>query len=392
MAAANDYTDFVHIGPGTLAGRYLRRFWTPVHPGRELEAGQAKRIQILGEHFTLYRGESGTPYVVADRCAHRSTMLSVGWVEGEDIRCFYHGWKFDGAGQCTEMPAEKPGLESTVKIGAYPTREYLGMIFAYLGEGEAPEFPRYPVLEDEEAGVLWADMDPVPIPHNYFQRIENATDEVHIMFAHGDLFKSLGIAEIPEVRVTETDYGVLQEGIRANGTVKTAHFHMPTMNFIQIPPGPGEVGWALFMTWRVAVDDQSYRSYSVRRVKVNHEVKSLLMSDPDFRARWSPLPKSLEHAVEYAQKIVAGQMKMTDIDPSDRRLLVAVQDNVAILAQGAIVDRSVERLGRSDIGTVLVRRIWERELRALAEGTPLKQWRHPDGVLVPKTGLPEAAE
>jgi 5,5'-dehydrodivanillate O-demethylase len=392
METREDTTDFVHIGPGTLAGRYLRRFWTPVYPGRELAIGKAKRLQIFGEHFTLYRGHSGTPFVIADRCAHRSTQMSVGRIEGDKIRCFYHGWKYDGHGQCTEAPAEREGFCATIKMAAYPTREYLGMIFAYLGEGEVPEFPRYPVLEDESQGVLWADMDPVPIPHNYFQRIENATDEVHIMFAHGDLFNTLGLTDLPDVRVTETEYGVLQEGIRGNGSVKTAHFHMPTMNFIQIPPGPEELGWALFMTWRVAVDDTSYRSFSIRRVKVNAEVRGQLENSIDFRAHWSPLPKSLNHAVEYAQKIVAGEMSFDDIDKNDRRLLVVVQDNVAILAQGAMVDRSVERLGRSDIGTVLVRRIWERELKALAEGRPLKQWRHPDGILIPKTGLPEAAE
>ena len=27
---SKDYTDFYHTGPGTLAGRYLRRFWQPV--------------------------------------------------------------------------------------------------------------------------------------------------------------------------------------------------------------------------------------------------------------------------------------------------------------------------------------------------------------------------
>lgn len=391
MAAQDDDTDFVHIGPGTLAGRYLRRFWTPVYPGRELAPGRAKQIKILGEFFTLYRGESGRPYVVANRCAHRSTQLSVGRVQGEAIRCFYHGWTYDGAGQCVEQPAEREGAAQLVRIAAYPTREYLGMIFAYFGEGEAPEFPRYPVLEDESAGVLWADMDPTPIPHSYFQRIENATDDVQLLSAHGDLFNSLGITEIPELRVTETDYGVVQEGIGRNGAVKTAHFHMPAMNFIRIPPGPGEIGWALLMTWRMPVDDTSYRSYSIRRVRVNHEIKQLLDTDVDFRALWSPLPKSLEQAVDYAQKIIAGAMSMDDVDRHDRRLLAAVQENVAILAQGAVVDRSVERLGRSDIGTVMVRRLWQRELRALAEGRPLKQWRHPDGILMPKTGLPDAA-
>ena len=60
---------------------------------RSLAIGKAKRLQIFGEHFTLYRGHSGTPFVIADRCAHRSTQLSVGRIEGDDIRCFYHGWK-----------------------------------------------------------------------------------------------------------------------------------------------------------------------------------------------------------------------------------------------------------------------------------------------------------
>src|SRR5215813_3040234 len=86
---------FVQTGPGTLAGRYLRMFWHPVYVGDRLKASHAVPIQVMGEKFTLYRGEGGTPYVVDFRCAHRGTQLSVGWVEGECIRCFYHGWKYD---------------------------------------------------------------------------------------------------------------------------------------------------------------------------------------------------------------------------------------------------------------------------------------------------------
>ena len=104
--SANDWTDFDHTGPGTLAGRYLRLFWQPVFIGTDLPAGRAKPIRIMSEDFTLYRGESGQAHCVAFRCAHRGTQLSTGWVEGDEIRCFYHGWKYDGTGQCTEQPAE----------------------------------------------------------------------------------------------------------------------------------------------------------------------------------------------------------------------------------------------------------------------------------------------
>ena len=124
------YSDFAHIGPGTLAGRFLRHFWQPVYIGSELKPGEPKRIQMLGEYFTLYRGETGVAHVLEDRCPHRQTSLALGWVEGDCIRCFYHGWKFDGDGQCVEQPAEKANFANKVKARTYPTQEYLGLIFA----------------------------------------------------------------------------------------------------------------------------------------------------------------------------------------------------------------------------------------------------------------------
>ena len=132
----NDFRDFVHTGPGTLAGRYLRMYWQPVYRSADLEIGRPVRIEIMSEFFTLYRGESGTAHLVADRCAHRGTQLLLGWVEGECIRCFYHGWVYDGSGQCIEQPAEKESFARKVKIASYPVEEYLGLIFAYLGEGQ----------------------------------------------------------------------------------------------------------------------------------------------------------------------------------------------------------------------------------------------------------------
>src|ERR1043166_4817477 len=102
-----DFKDFVHTGPETLCGRYMRLFWQPVYRSRDLERGHTKPIRIMGEDFTLYRGEGGSPHVVAFRCAHRGTQLSAGSVEGDCLRCVYHGWKYDGSGQCVEQPAER---------------------------------------------------------------------------------------------------------------------------------------------------------------------------------------------------------------------------------------------------------------------------------------------
>src|SRR5579859_998959 len=136
------HLDFAHIGPGTLAGRFMRRFWQPIWRAADLLPGKPVRVQILGEFFTLYRGASGIAHLLADRCPHRQTALSLGWVEGDALRCFYHGWLFDGAGQCLQQPAERAAFAGKVCVTSYPVEEYLGFVFAYFGGGDAPEFPR----------------------------------------------------------------------------------------------------------------------------------------------------------------------------------------------------------------------------------------------------------
>src|SRR5262245_41698174 len=97
--------DFVQTGPGTHAGRYLRMFWQPVFHSIDLAVGRAMPLRIMSESFTLYRGTTGRVFLVDFRCPHRGFQLAAGWVEGENLRCFYHGWKFAGDGRCIEQPA-----------------------------------------------------------------------------------------------------------------------------------------------------------------------------------------------------------------------------------------------------------------------------------------------
>src|SRR5688572_11155922 len=138
------YPDFVQTNPGTLAGRFMRMFWHPIYRSQDLASGRAVPVKIMGENFTLYRGEGGTAHLLAYRCAHRGTQLSVGRVEGDCIRCFYHGWKYDGSGQCVEQPAEDASFAAKIHIRSYPSEEYLGLVFAYFGEDLPPPLPRFP--------------------------------------------------------------------------------------------------------------------------------------------------------------------------------------------------------------------------------------------------------
>src|SRR6185436_11947821 len=106
-------------------------------------------------------------------------------------------------GRCTEQPAEKENFKEKVTIKACPTREYLGLIFAYFGEGDAPEFPLFPEMEDAQ-GTLSVTRHYVPC--NYFQRVENDLDETHVHFVHRVSTDSYGLNELPEIDVKESEY------------------------------------------------------------------------------------------------------------------------------------------------------------------------------------------
>ena len=91
------YSDLEAVGPGTPAGRYLRGFWHPVMRAQDLTAKHPKPLEILGEKFTIYRSEDGIARITNARCPHRGALMSLGWIEGNGIRCRFHGWRFDGS-------------------------------------------------------------------------------------------------------------------------------------------------------------------------------------------------------------------------------------------------------------------------------------------------------
>lgn len=168
--------------------------------------------------------------LISFRCAHRGTQLSVGWVEGDSIRCRYHGWKYDATGLCTEQPWEDAAFASRVKIQSYPTHEYLGLVFAYLGAGEPPPLKRYP--DFERPGVLEVG-SPEYWPCNYFNRLDNACDIGHAGTHRASIERTHKAAEyaIPVLHCEETPYGI-------RTAVEQAHDLLPFPH-AQREPGAG---------------------------------------------------------------------------------------------------------------------------------------------------------
>ena len=389
--SAEEWTDFAHTGPGTLAGRYMRSFWQPIYRAQDLPAGRARPIRVMSEDFTLYRGEGpssdarlpsgpagpetgdselGNAHLLAFRCAHRGTQLSTGWVEGDEIRCFYHGWKYDGHGQCTEQPAEPEPFCQKIRIKSYPVEEYLGLIFAYLGEGEPPPLPRYPDFDGDDVRTTSTYVRAC----NYFNSIENGVDPAHLPFVHHRSgFTDNGLRDVPRVSGEETSYGVVCNALRPGQPARLTHHNMPNMLHIKSSPDEVGGGWSDALAWRVPIDDESHVSFNVNVMHLSGDAARRYEERQRERGATGASPVN-----DLAARILAGEMHVDDLGQPP--YIVGVQDTVAQVGQGAIADRADERLGRSDAVVILLRNIWKRELRALAEGRALTEWRRPERV------------
>jgi 5,5'-dehydrodivanillate O-demethylase oxygenase subunit len=368
------YQDLVSTGPGTLAGKYMRRFWHPVHRAEDLHPGQAKPIEIMSQRFTLYRGDGGAPHVVDFRCPHRGTQLSAGWVEGDSIRCMYHGWCFNAEGQCTEQPAEEKSFAGKIRIRSYPTREYLGLIFAYLGENEAPAFPRY--LHMEQDGVLEV-LSTEIWPCNFFQRIDNNGDTYHVPFVHRGAYSASSEnnrSGLPEISKEESPWGTTGYASFSQGWRNIFQFFMPNIYAFRNPSPEPECRSEDRMQWDVPLDDERSLEFRLRRLPLSGDAAE------KYRARTAASAGEPKISVaQMGDAVLSGKLSFQELDHffKDKISLVHAQDYVAQVGQGAQANRVREHLGRSDMGVILFRKIWERELRALAEARPLKKWALP---------------
>lgn len=339
------------VGPGTPAGTLLRRYWHPVAVSVELAAGSARPLRLLGEDFTLYRDEGGVARLVGARCAHRGTLLHTGWIEGDCIRCCYHGWKFDPSGRCVEQPAEQDGFAEAARIPSYAVQEYAGLVFVHLSD-DPPPLPHYAELDEAGVTAMGDIRPPGAWPANYFHLLENNVDPVHLSFVHRASQPFLN--EVPEVSAERVDGGIAMTAIRG-GVARRTRYWFP--NLIQLPltDVPGRPLEGRFFNWQVPVDDEStlfVASFAVPDALVGQVDQQRLAG------------RTMEPGA--GAQLMAG---------TRRPASATEEDYIAMVGQGTFADRTSERLGRSDVGVIELRRLWQQALDEVAASVVAEEGR-----------------
>ena len=186
--------------------------WFAVAYSDALAVGEVKPISYFGQDLAVWRGESGEAHVVNAHCPHLGAHIAYGGrVDGDDVRCPFHGWRFGSDGICNEIPYAKR-IPERAALRSWETCEANGFVFAYHhaagrhAKTPIPHFPEYGSAEwREPVRARWV------VKSRMYDMGENPVDAQHFKYLHG------GIAP---------DFS--QESDGRGGTRNVSNLDMPT--------------------------------------------------------------------------------------------------------------------------------------------------------------------
>ena len=364
-------SDIAHVSRGTPAGEWFRRYWLVVGTIKELRDIPVG-VKVLGEDLVLFRDLQGDIGLIGLHCPHRGSSLEYGDIEERGIRCPYHGWLFDVAGNCLQQPGETKGSEyhRKVKHLSYPVRELGGLIFAYMGPDRdpSPPVPKYAPLIDSGGqrnieSIRYYD-------YNWFNFIENGVDPVHFSVLHRSdpsdgTWRSwfFNFQDIPHFDAVETSYGVKVISRKPGPTADTEYVDEKSValpSIIQI----GDLEFTHFHKPASALGEGSHIEH-IMFVTPNDDDHFMLFTadcytgpEPDFFIKLAETrpPPLRQDKKEYDQR------KHMPFRGSVRH-----EDIVTQGTQGSIDERE-EHLAASDRGVILLRKSILRAMETAQKG------------------------
>jgi hypothetical protein len=308
--------------------------------------------------------------------------LEWGQIEERGIRCCYHGWLYDTQGQCLEMPCETAEFRQRMDVWqpAYPTHEYGGLVFVYMGPpGTEPLFPLYDIIDTryrddvELRGMrLWGEYAVGMVKDcNWLQHWENIVDPWHLVMLHqgisGDQFEGALMQGAPRIGWDKTPLGVRYNLIKdlPNGNRMVRHAECIVPNAFIIPsirePGtnPKRQERGTELSWAVPIDNEHVRGISIVCWPLeNGKRKEGWKPGTDTVADIRP-GSSLVRSYEERQR------KPDDLEAQEGQRRIAVH--------------ALENLGHSDSGIAMLRHMLREQIQRVERGLdPVNVVRDPD--------------
>jgi phenylpropionate dioxygenase-like ring-hydroxylating dioxygenase large terminal subunit len=195
--------------------------WYPVLDSRSL-GDKPILIRRFGIDLALWRDGGGRPHVLENHCPHRGAPLSQGVVHGEELMCSYHGWRFDGAGQCTGIPLEAADDKRAdrIRVRSFPVEERCDYIWMFYGGFEDATPLSIPAeIEDDEWQPFKCEYQ---WETNWLNILDNIIDPLHAIFLHAGATTQKKRATFIGFNITNDDdrgFCLGKTGVRDDGSI-----------------------------------------------------------------------------------------------------------------------------------------------------------------------------
>ena len=177
---------------------FLRNCWYVAAWGAEVGATPLART-ICAEPVVLFRGSDGRAVALEDRCCHRNLPLSMGKIEGDGLRCGYHGLLFDRTGLCVEVPGQSQ-VPPGASVRRFPLIERWTLLWIWMGEAAPDEalLPDWHYIDDPAwASIAGNGARPIPMKCDWQLHNDNLLDLSHVVYVHPSTLGSAGMERFP---------------------------------------------------------------------------------------------------------------------------------------------------------------------------------------------------
>ena len=382
--AQNDF--LTRTGPRTPMGDLLRRYWIPALLVQEVPEPDCPpvRVKLMSERLLAFRDTQGRVGVIDEFCAHRGVSLWFARNEESGLRCPYHGWKYDVAGQCVDVPSEpaESGFCNRIGLKSYPCVELGDVIWVYMGPPERK--PPLPAFEWAQVAHSQRFVSKRTQECNYLQAMEGGIDSAHVSFLHRHDLRSDALhagAGAELTRATDVRFEVVEtKGGMVIGVRRPAqpgHLYWRIIQWIMpfhtmIPPyGENALNGH---AW-VPVDDESCMAWCF----THHPVRALSEHELAVMRGGGGIhvqlvPGSFRPVVnkdnDYMMDRAAQRAGKTYCGVAG----IAMQDAAIQESMGPVQDRSKENLVSTDNGVIMARIRLRNAALAVAQG------KDPDGI------------
>jgi phenylpropionate dioxygenase-like ring-hydroxylating dioxygenase large terminal subunit len=349
-------------GNGADSPLYVRNCWYVAAWSHELAVHQLFSITIINRPVLIYRKADGSLTAMADQCCHRHAPLSLGRLEGDDVRCMYHGLKFNPAGRCIEIPGNG-AVPERFCIEQYPVTEKHGWVWVWMGAKDKADTSLIPPATGPDDPAWSMHSGNIDYEANYLLVNDNLTDFSHIGFVHENSFaagNNKAYTQPPRVQMIDRGIRIL----RWNKNMPARSYQAPGtlndqfMTYDFLVPGVLLMFSAMYPAGTADASKLEHPPADLEPVTANFTSQAITpMTDGSARYFFCWGPRTSEQAKNPLLKDQMWALAQKAF-AEDKRMIEAQQKNIRLQTGAPLVSISDDR------GPNMIRKVIDRLIAA----------------------------